>query len=233
MKDQLTKELTNQLKEFIPVSATPQVVAWIIEHQIQLTISRPRKTKLGDYRHPYKGQGHKISVNRDLNPYAFLVTLLHEIAHLFTYNQHKRGVKPHGPEWKANYDFVMQQFLGKKIFPHNVEKAIQQYMMNPAASSCTDCNLMMALRHHDVDKDEKKALGLILLKDLPENQHFCFPNDRRIFRKGPLLRKRYKCRNIFSYGDYTVSALAEVFAITGKELDDIFLRLKEKERDLD
>ncbi len=222
MKNPLVEQLTEQLNEFIPAAATPQVVDWMIEHQIQLTISRPRKTKLGDYRPPYGKKGHQISINVDLNPYSFLVTLLHEIAHLFTYNEYKRTVKPHGPEWKWHYAQVMRRFLGKSIFPQDVEKAIRDYMTNPAASSCTDEGLMMALRRHDTNKAEKEALGLVLLSDLPMNHHFCFPNDRRIFRKGPLLRKRYKCRNVFSHGDYTVSAMAEVFPLTGEDLRKIF-----------
>ena len=39
---------------------------------------------------------HRISVNGNLNKYSFLITLIHELAHLLTFTQYKNRVDPHG-----------------------------------------------------------------------------------------------------------------------------------------
>ena len=61
-----------------------------------------RNSRYGDYTAPRNGQNHLITVNHNLNKYAFLITLVHEVAHLVTYNNHRHRVSPHGGEWKPS-----------------------------------------------------------------------------------------------------------------------------------
>lgn len=77
-------EKENVLSQYMPVAAAPIIARWIDYFQCEFKISKSRATKLGDYRHPFRGVGHKISVNNNLNAYAFLVTTVHEFAHLLT-----------------------------------------------------------------------------------------------------------------------------------------------------
>ena len=84
------------LAQYMPPAAAPVISRWIDYFQCEFKVSRSRDTKYGDYRHPYQGKGHRISVNYNLNPYAFLVTTVHEFAHLLTWNEHQRKAKPHG-----------------------------------------------------------------------------------------------------------------------------------------
>ena len=102
------------LKKYIPENAVEKVIELLNTYQPQIKISRSRTTKLGDYRPP---QGnikiHRISVNHDLNSYAFLVTLLHELAHLVTWQNHKRKAKPHGTEWKNAFKSLLIPFFDK------------------------------------------------------------------------------------------------------------------------
>ena len=93
------------LAQYMPLSAAPIISKWIDYFQCEFKISKNRATKLGDYRHPFKNNGHKISVNNNLNSYAFLVTTVHEFAHLLTWNEYKNKVKPHGNEWKNNFNY--------------------------------------------------------------------------------------------------------------------------------
>ena len=72
-------------------------------HKVQFILSKPRKTKLGDYRSIPNKNLFIITVNNDLNPVQFLVTALHEIAHHVTWIKYIRFVKPHGKEWKQEY----------------------------------------------------------------------------------------------------------------------------------
>ncbi|WP_316746843.1 sprT domain-containing protein [Pedobacter gandavensis] len=191
------------LAQYMPPAAAPIIAKWIDYFQCEFKISKNRVTKLGDYRHPYQGLGHKISVNNDLNPYAFLVTTVHEFAHLLTWNDHKNKVKPHGGEWKHNFKRMMAPFIEQSIFPQDVELAIVSYLANPSAASCTDLKLSRALKKHDVLKDASR------LEELPLNAVFTI-KDGRQFKKGEKLRKRYRCLCLDNGNIYLFNPLAEV-----------------------
>src|SRR5690554_6336368 len=87
------------LEKYMPAQAAELIAQWIAETSCQFKITGSRKSKFGDYRPPFGGKGHRISVNHDLNPYAFLITTVHEFAHLHTWHEHKNKVQPHGPNW--------------------------------------------------------------------------------------------------------------------------------------
>ena len=107
----------HQLKQYLPEGSFDEVSGYLLQYKVQLTITRERKSVLGDYRNSFADKNHRISVNGNLNPYSFLITLLHELAHLFTYERFGHRVQAHGPEWKNEYSKVLSQFLLKKIFP--------------------------------------------------------------------------------------------------------------------
>jgi len=191
------------LAQYMPEPAAPVIAKWIDYFQCEFKISKGRVTKLGDYRHPYKGMGHKISVNNDMNPYSFLVTTVHEFAHLLTWNDHKNKVKPHGSEWKHNFKRMMAPFLEQDIFPSDVKAAIVRYLSNPSAASCTDLTLSRALKKYDAEKKE------IRLEELPLHAVFTI-KDGRQFKKGEKLRKRYRCQCLDNGNIYLFNPLAEV-----------------------
>lgn len=192
------------LSKYMPPGAAPIIAKWIDYFQCEFKISKARNTKLGDYRHPYQGKGHKISVNNNLNPYAFLVTTVHEFAHLLTYNEHKNKVKPHGAEWKINFKKMMVPFFDAKIFPTDIERSIVSYLQNPAASSCTDLNLAKALKKYDTGKDT------VHVETLPLNAVFALADGRR-FQKGEQMRKRFRCTCLDDGRIYLFNPLAEVY----------------------
>ena len=193
------------LEKYLPQQAAPLIARWIDYFKCEFKISRNRNTKLCDYRHPFDGRGHRISVNYDLNPYAFLVTTVHEFAHLHTWNEHKHHVKPHGAEWKANFKRMMQPFFEMQVFPPDVRQAIVTYLDNPAASSCSDLNLYRTLRQYDA----KPPAALLTVEKLPPNALFKL-KDGRVFRMEERLRKRYKCLEMSSKRYYLFSPVAEV-----------------------
>jgi len=191
------------LAQYMPADAAPVIARWIDYFQCEFKISRNRTTKLGDYRHPFRGNGHKISVNNDLNAYAFLVTAVHEFAHLLTWNEYKNKVKPHGTEWKRNFKRMMVPFMEKQIFPEDVHTAITSYLDNPSAASCTDLKLSRALKKYD------RQIHLSRLEELPVNAVFTI-RDGRKFKKGERLRKRYRCICLDNGNTYLFNPLAEV-----------------------
>jgi len=191
------------LRKYLPEGAVPLLAEWIVKYDFKLKITRERSTRLGDYTSPQNGTNHTITINHNLNRFAFLITLVHEVAHLVTYNDHRNRVNPHGAEWKQNFRVLMQPFLTTDIFPLEVFAALRKYLANPAAASCTDLQLLRTLKLHDEDN------GSIFLEHLPHNAVFLY-NGSRIFQKGERIRKRYKCKEISTGAIYLFNPLAEV-----------------------
>lgn len=193
------------LSKFIPAAAVPRVLEYLHQYKVHLTITRERKSVLGDYRHATSHKNHRISVNGNLNPYAFLITLVHELAHLVTFIQHGHRVQPHGREWKNCYALLLKDFMGKEIFPPVVEKALLKSMHDLPASSCADEDLMRVLKNFDPHN------GLVMVESLSEGQLFDI-GEGRIFKKGKKLRKRYQCTEVKTGKLYLFSPIYEVKA---------------------
>lgn len=191
------------LLKYLPEKSVPLIAQWIVEFDFKLKIKRERSTRLGDYTAPRNGLNHTITINHNLNPYAFLITLVHEVAHLVTYNQFGNRVNPHGREWKQNFQKLIQPFLNTEIFPVEVFSALRTYMQNPAAASCSDENLLRTLKLHDENN------GTVFLEYLPHGCLFLY-NGSRIFKKGEKNRKRFKCIEISTGHAYLFNPLVEV-----------------------
>ena len=192
------------LQSYLPEGSFETVLHYLQLHKVHLTISRKRQTVLGDYRHAVNEKTHRISVNGNMNKHAFLITLLHELAHLFTFENFGHRVQPHGQEWKNEFSKILAKFLLLKVFPPDIEKALLRTLQNPAASSCGDEKLLRVLHKYD-----EKAAGVTLVEALPDGALFKIKG-QRIFRKGEKVRKRYKCVEVSSGRMYLFSPVYEV-----------------------
>lgn len=195
-------KLERQLEPFLPENTASYVANYIKDKKVKLRIAKPRATKLGDYRPPFKNSTHRISVNGNLNRFAFFITLIHEFAHLETFEQFRNKVKPHGIEWKTAFQKLMIPFIDQHTFPKPVSTALRNYMNNPAASSCTDHNLVKVLKRYDPENDST------LLDDIPTGEVFSFRS--RKFQKKEKLRTLYKCIDLDNKRTYLINGLAEV-----------------------
>ena len=101
----------DHLQQYLPAGTAGPVTAYLRQYKVHLAVARERKSILGDYRHRTHQANHRISVNGNLNSFAFLITLLHELAHLLTFEQYGNRVQAHGKEWKIIYGQLLQQFL--------------------------------------------------------------------------------------------------------------------------
>src|SRR6476661_3013279 len=137
------------LQPFLPPGTYEPVLQYLNVYKVHLTIARERRSILGDYRHRTVHHAHRISVNGNLNSYAFLITLLHELAHLLTFEKWGNKVQAHGGEWKQLFGQLLAQFIQHKIFPADIEAALLRSISNPAASSCADMVLLKTLRRYD------------------------------------------------------------------------------------
>ena len=193
------------LEQFLPHGAFEQVAPFFQSHTIYLTLTHDRKSVLGDYRHPTRDVPyHRISINTTLNPYSFLITLLHELAHLFTFVHFGNKATPHGKEWKTQFRHILIPFMGKRFFPSDVEKALFAYLHDPAASTCTDPRLYKALYRYDEHRPDFK-----LIDDLEENQHF-ETEDGEVYQKLQKVRTRTRCRNVHNGRVYLFQGIVEV-----------------------
>ncbi|MCY7408655.1 MAG: SprT-like domain-containing protein [Chitinophagales bacterium] len=195
-------QLSNQIGRYIPEDAVEIIVRLIIENKISLTIARSRRSLYGDYRWPQKNKGHRISVNGDLNKYAFFITLVHEMAHLITWVKFKNAVSSHGAEWKHEFKSLMDEFKGRKIFPIDITLAFKQHLLSPSFTHCMDEKLMKALKKYD-------AVKALHVEDLANNDLFEFGKGR-IFRRETKLRKRYRCIEVKTNRVFLFNALAEI-----------------------
>jgi len=198
----LKLKLTNAIAPFLHPFAVEPVVSWVIDHKIIFTVTDKRHSVHGDYRHPDYSKGHRISVNGDLNPHAFLLTTVHEMAHLTAWLKHRNKIRPHGDEWKNEFRELMTPFLRPDILPSDVQRALYDYLINPAASSCSDDNLSRVLARYD----KKKTYTV---EDVPQDGLFKIHNGR-VFKKGHRIRKRYHCVEVKTKHVYLFSPIAEV-----------------------
>ncbi len=200
MSSQETSYAT-QLSKFLPAQTEDYVAHFIVSNHVHFKISRKRKTKLGDYRIPHNGKGHRISVNGDLNKYAFLVTTIHEFAHLSAFEKNGFKIKPHGKEWKNEFISLFDPVFDLNILPSDVTIALKNYLKNAKASSCTDEALYRVLRRYD--KKEHLSVEHLNLGDQ-------FLLNNILFEKGKKLRKYYLCRNLTNNKQYRVLGVADI-----------------------
>lgn len=202
---QMVKKMREVLEQKVPTEAVEYCFRLWEENPFSFTVARTRSSCFGNY--IFRNNTHKITVNNDLNPYAFLLTYIHEVAHLHTQLQKgankRRKILPHGIEWKTNFQKLMQPVLTSSIYPEKILKPLTEYMSNPAASSVGYAPLQEALRSFDEKQEEGVALS-----QLPDNQWFEFRG--AIFQKLELRRTRVLCVEKKSKRRYTISAVARV-----------------------
>ena len=192
------------LDDFLPPGSYQLVAPFLLNYKVHLTITKSRKTVLGDYRNAVAGKAHRITVNGNLNQFAFLITLLHELAHLITYIRFGHRVASHGKEWKQQFGELLKHFLQTDLFPMDIKQQLTLSINNPAASSCADDALMRVLRKYDAIAD-----GICLVEEIDEGALFIASNGR-VFKKMKKLRKRIQALEVSTGRMYLFSPVYEV-----------------------
>lgn len=194
--------LTGLLAPHLPSTALPYCLQLWQEHPFHFVLRRSRVTKLGDFTCK-PGRAPRITVNADSHPFLFLITYVHEVAHLRVHQRHGWSVGPHGQEWKSAFRAVCDPLIQLKVFPPDVEAVLLTHLQNPKASSLTDARLTRVLRRYDAHLEEA-----VLLSELPEGTEFRIRNRR--FSKGMVKRTRVVCRDLVTRRQYLISADAMV-----------------------
>lgn len=195
----------NFIKPYLPKKESFDFFLSLVDgYNLKLIVSETRRTKLGDYRSPFKDKGHLISVNGDLEKNHFCLTLLHEVAHMFIFDTYGSSVMPHGKEWKEVLAFVLTKALENNVFDASWNKNIVEIIKNPKSSS---------LLHTGVANEWKKGRGnshQLYIADLKDGENFILLNNNKEYKKIKQLRTNYLCIEKESNREFRVSAYAAV-----------------------
>jgi SprT protein len=214
----VTRITIQDLYVFIPENSAGYILDWFQLNLVHLRISKTRSSKFGDYRPPVKTFPARISVNRNLNKFDFLITLVHEMAHHevwteffglvpgFGIHQRKRRPRPHGKEWKTHYRRLMEPLMKESIFPAEVLQQLFSHFNNLRSSSKSNEHLIFALKKYDVPDDA------VFIESLEYDAVFTLPAGRK-FRKREKLRKRYRCVCLDNGRIYLFSPMARVMPV--------------------
>lgn len=197
--------MQHTISNYIPEASVAKVLQLLDQDNLTVLVKKERKTRHGDYRKLPNGK-HQITVNGSLNKYRFLITLIHEIAHLEAYKNFGKFIKPHGKEWKTTFQHLMLPFLNPEVFPLQLLPMLAKHFKNPKASSDTDVHLAYALKQFDVNTNKTYIF------EVPLNSIFKIYNGK-VFKKGKKRRTRYECVEVATGRLYLFNANAEVTPI--------------------
>jgi SprT protein len=204
------------LEKFLPSDSYLILLPVLEKYNVKFKIAGCRITKHGDFNpSPKKGNIPAISINRNLNPYSFLITLLHELAHFFVWNEGHHHAKPHGRTWKLHFIRLMDEMMAANIFPAELNPFLLKHLKNPKATSCSDTLLFKKLSQYDNDKPG------VYIDDLPDNAFFETPSGEQ-FQKIKKIKTRSLCKQIKSGKKYLFSPVYKVFPIKHKQYFMLF-----------
>ncbi len=194
-------------QRFVPEKAVDYCVHLYQILNFDFKIKKARRTKFGDYRLDRQTGHQTITINNDLNPYAFLITYLHEVAHLQTFQAYGNNIAPHGVEWKNEFKAVSAPMIRQTVFPEEIKSRVITYLSNPKASSCSDPILYELLKRYDPKSDK------VFLKSLQVGEKFSFNDKEYIYLERK--RTRMVCKQTTTNRKYLINQLAEVIPIVG------------------
>jgi hypothetical protein len=149
---------------------------------LEIVIVRSRKSKTGDFR-PNRSGAQVITLNNDLSPEQFLITLIHELAHYVDYKRRGRLNQPHGEKWKMIFKELMKPLQTTTVFSPAILIQLNDYMRNPGATTSGHVGLYSALTG---------GTHTLTVQMLNSGEKFLFR--KRVFTVVRTLRKRIICR---------------------------------------
>jgi len=200
-----SEKLKEILAQKLPESAIRYAIELYEKEPFAFKTTAARKSKLGDFRYRRDRQIQTITINADLNPYQFLLTYIHEVAHLHAFVRFGIEIAPHGTEWKSTFRQLMIPILSTEFFPVDLLIPLRKHMKMPKASSSTDLFLVKEMSKYDDRNINQEAT---FLSDIKPGNRFLLSG--REFEKGETRRTRVLCQEVKSGKKYLIAQLAKV-----------------------
>ena len=181
-------KLRDILQKHVPAPSVEYCIQLWRDTPFKFKLRKARQSKVGDFSCKH-GQTPQITVNDDLHPFLFLITYVHEVAHLRVYKQYGNKVEGHGEEWKDKFRELLVPMMNEEVFERKILKGLLNHMVNPKASTFSDPEMTELLR--SVDAKWSRAT---LLSEIPEGSLFGLHG--KWFRKGELQRTRVLCMEL-------------------------------------
>lgn len=188
----------------LPNGSEELVDRWLTDSPVPILLAKARRSKHGDFRVPRKGKPAYITLNHDMHPVDFLITLAHEVAHYRNWKRYGRRVRPHGPEWRQEFREMLAGVIRAEVFDQAVAAAVAKHYFKRNLIGSGSSEELNRLLGKTTEND-----GILHVADLPEGARFRLRSGKT-FIKGQKLRKRYQCREVLSSRIYSVHPLAEV-----------------------
>jgi hypothetical protein len=198
-------EILEVLKLRVPPNAVQYCWDLWLEDPFHFILAKNRSSKLGDFRYRMDRNVQQITINHNLNPYQFLITYVHEIAHYRAFKTYGLKIKPHGTEWKRTFQKLMSPMLTDLVFPKDILLPLKRYMINPKARTGADIFLLREVRKYDPLVNGKKTT---FLSEIKQGSDFLLKG--RQFKKGSTQRTRILCLELATGKKYLISGNAEV-----------------------
>jgi SprT protein len=202
----MNKDLKEILSRKVPEPSLDYCLTLAHQYPFNFTVTKKRHSKLGDYRYSPRDQSHTVTVNGDLNPYQFLITYVHEVAHRVVHKPRGRQL-PHGLEWKNKFKELMLPLLNTDSFPDDVLRVLAKHMKNPKASTSADHKLVKVLAQYDSSKET-----VLTLDSIPLEGEFMLR--KRSFKKLEIKRTRSLCLDLKNGKRYLIPEIAEVTLVS-------------------
>lgn len=199
-----TTDFERILKHKVPQKAFEYCRILFEDNSFRVKIASRRISKSGDYRYHKIHRKHYISINDNLNIYAFVLTYIHEVAHLLTYLEFGHKVRAHGSEWKQAFRKLMLPILNPSVFPKNILTIMARHLRNPKASTYSDPALVKVLRMYDSPGEN----SISELNDLVLGKIFEY--NRKRFKKIEKKRTRIICQELVSGKNYLIPGISLV-----------------------
>ena len=172
--------------------------------KFHLKVSKPRDSKFGDYFPSVKNKPQRITVNGNLDKYSFLITFLHELAHLIIQEKIKHKCNPHGNEWKAEFTKLLNLAVNNELFPDKISLLIKKlYIEKQRFTHTSRVKILNAIY---------KELNIqipVRLENISINSIVVLPNGMKIIKLNQQ-RTRCLCRDLNNNKLYFVNNLIEV-----------------------
>lgn len=191
------------LGKYLPDSSHDYIRQLIDGEHLLIRITKPRKTRYGSFTAKKQSGRKTINISGQQNKWAFLITFLHEFAHLKVWKQYSNTVRSHGNEWKNTFRELSAPLISIAVFPEDIAVELKSYLNGKKASESSDTKLLRVLKRYDEENN-----GQVFIENVTVGQVFYFQN--RQFQILEKLRTRYKCREIKTGRVFVFSPLVEV-----------------------